>query len=141
MQIDAVGMLSRVGRYLLLLVVAVNLVSVAFAQDQAQSNIRSALQTLCFISQTVMGTAVMVLIVLAGTTYAIGQILGAETRARATVWATAMLTGAVIGAIIYLIGPSILTILFGYGIFGKQFYWSYGMTGNICNAIGGVTPG
>jgi len=31
--------------------------------------------------------------------------MGAETRARATVWATAMLTGAIIGAILYVIVP------------------------------------
>ncbi|MCX6778480.1 MAG: hypothetical protein NT157_06395, partial [Candidatus Micrarchaeota archaeon] len=32
--------------------------------------------------------------------YAIGQVLGSETRARATVWATAMLVGGIIGLII-----------------------------------------
>jgi Na+-driven multidrug efflux pump len=53
----------------------------------------------------------MVLVVLAGATYAIGQILGAETRARAAVWATAMLTGAVIGIVIYIIMPPLLKIL------------------------------
>jgi hypothetical protein len=67
--------------------------------------------TLCSISQTFLGAAVMVLIVLAGVTYAIGQILGAETRARATVWATAMLTGAIIGAIIYIVAPTIINAL------------------------------
>jgi uncharacterized membrane protein len=142
MQTDAVGMLSRVGRCLLLLVVAVNLVSVAFAQNDAQANLRSAFQTLCYISQTVMGAVVMVLIVLAGATYAIGQILGAETRARATTYATAMLTGAIIGAIIYLVGPIILTALVNfYPMFGQQFYYSYYGQGDICGAIGGASPG
>jgi hypothetical protein len=137
MRMGVVSRLYKAGRYLPLMILMLSLISVAFAQNQAQNNIRSALQTLCFISQTVMGAAVMVLIVLAGVTYAIGQILGAETRARATVWATAMLTGAVIGAIIYLVGPAILAILFGYGLLGQQFYWSYAM-GNICQAIAGI---
>jgi hypothetical protein len=38
-------------------------------------------------------------------------VLGAETRARASVWATAMLTGAVIGILIYLITPMVLKAL------------------------------
>lgn len=41
--------------------------------------------------------------------------VGAETRARAAVWATAMLTGAVIGIIIYLISPAIIRAFIGSG--------------------------
>ncbi|MBI5228254.1 hypothetical protein HY988_06705 [Candidatus Micrarchaeota archaeon] len=69
----------------------------------------------------------MLLIVLAGAIYAIGQILGAETRARATVWATAMLTGAVIGIIIYILAPVILIALVP-GATGKA--------GNPCGGLG-----
>ncbi|MDD5340351.1 MAG: hypothetical protein PHV13_03815 [Candidatus ainarchaeum sp.] len=134
--------LYETGRYLPLAVLVLSLISVAFAQTDGESNLSSALKTLCYISQTVMGAVVMVLIVLAGATYAIGQIMGAETRARATTYATAMLTGAVIGAIIYLVGPIILTALVNfYPMFGKQFYYSYYGQGDICGAIGGASPG
>ncbi|VVB66639.1 Uncharacterised protein [Candidatus Gugararchaeum adminiculabundum] len=37
--------------------------------------------------------------------------MGAETRARANVWSTAMLTGALIGILIALIGPAVLNML------------------------------
>ncbi len=98
---------NAIGRYLLVTVFVLNLLSLGFAGSPLQS----AMARLCKDSQTFLGIAVMVLIVLAGTVYAIGQVLGAETRARAAVWATAMLTGAVIGAVIYIVTPPILHAL------------------------------
>ena len=54
----------------------------------------------------------MLMLVLAGVIYAGGQMMGSETRAHATVWATACLTGALIGILIVVIAPSILEALF-----------------------------
>ena len=102
-----VNKLSSVGRYLLLTVLVLNLMSVSFASG----NLGSALKQLCTMSQQFLGITVMVLIVLAGVVYAIGQVMGAETRARAAVWATAMLTGAVIGIIIYIVTPVLVSTL------------------------------
>lgn len=99
--------LSSVGKYLLIAVLVFNLTSVAFAQ----TGISNALMSLCNIAKTMLGVGVMLMIILAGMIYALGQILGAETRARATVWATAMLTGAVIGVIIYILTPLIVNAL------------------------------
>ena len=50
----------------------------------------------------------MLMIIFAGVIYASGQIMGAETRARANVWATACLTGALIAILIVVIAPSVL---------------------------------
>ncbi|MDD5340370.1 MAG: hypothetical protein PHV13_03910 [Candidatus ainarchaeum sp.] len=108
--IGCMNAVNKVGKYLILALFAINLVSMSFAQS-ASSSLGTALQDLCHMSQMFLGAAIMVLIVLAGATYAIGQVLGAETRARATVWATAMMTGALIGAIIYLITPIIIRAL------------------------------
>lgn len=99
--------LNAIGRYLLLTVLVINLMSMSFATG----GLTSALKTLCSMSQQFLGITVMVLIVLAGVVYAIGQVLGAETRARAAVWATAMLTGAIIGIIIYIVTPALVKIL------------------------------
>lgn len=105
--------LSSVGKYLLLAVLVVNLMSVSFASG----NLANALKQLCSMSQQFLGITVMVLIVLAGVVYAIGQVMGAETRARAAVWATAMLTGAIIGIIIYIVTPVIVqTLTAGTGV-------------------------
>lgn len=101
--------INTVGKYLVLAVLALNLISLT----SASSGLSSALNQLCVMSQQFLGIAVMVLIVLAGTIYAIGQVLGAETRARASVWATAMLTGAIIGVIIYIVTPVIVRALIG----------------------------
>jgi hypothetical protein len=100
---------KRYGGYLLALVMLFSLFSISFAS----SNLNAALATLCTTGQAVLGGIVMLLIVLAGVSYAIGQVMGAETRARATVWATAMLTGAVIGAIIYLVMPPVIVAMTG----------------------------
>ena len=79
------------------------------------SNIADALTEMCELAQVVLGISIASMILLSGATYAAGQLMGAETRARATVWATAMITGAVIGALIYFIVPLVLNIIFAGG--------------------------
>ena len=102
--------ISAIGRYLAVFVVISGLLPAIFAAD-ATSGLTAAISGLCSLSQTVLGGIVMLLIVLAGATYAIGQVLGAETRARASVWATAMLTGAIIGAVIFIVAPYVLDMM------------------------------
>jgi hypothetical protein len=101
--------LNTIGKYVLMVVLAVNLISLSFA---SAANIGTALASLCNTAKTFLAAVAMILVVLAGATYAVGQILGAETRARAAVWATAMLTGAVIGIVIYIIMPPLIGLLF-----------------------------
>ena len=116
---DTLGVMrsvNRIGTYLLITVLVFNLMGIVFASPSAQLSIRSALKDLCSASQTFLAGAIMIMILLAGATYAIGQILGAETRARASVWATAMLTGAIIGALIYLLVPLIIQTLLPGGV-------------------------
>jgi hypothetical protein len=101
--------INKVGKYFVVFVLVVSL----FGVVSAQQNVIDAMERLCTIARSFLGIAAMLLVVLAGTTYAIGQMMGAETRARAAVWATAMLTGAVIGIIIYLVAPALIAILMG----------------------------
>jgi hypothetical protein len=103
------GHMNKVGKCLLLALFILSLSSVSFAS----SNLNAALGTLCSTGQAVLGGITMLLIVLSGVTYAVGQVLGAETRARATVWATAMITGAVIGALIYIVMPPVIVAMTG----------------------------
>jgi len=111
--IEVMSSVNKYGRYFVVLVVLANLLTVVNAQA---SNINSALSEFCNIATTVLAAAIVVLIIMAAVIYAIGQVLGAETRARASVWATAMLTGAIIGAVIYIVTPFILsTLLTGTG--------------------------
>ncbi|VVB98934.1 Uncharacterised protein [uncultured archaeon] len=72
-----------------------------------------ATSQLCTSMTALLPVFAMLMIVLAGVIYAAGQMLGAETRARANVWATACLTGALIGILIYAVAPAIMTIILG----------------------------
>lgn len=98
---------SSIGKYLVAIFIVMSLIPAV----SASTGLSNALESLCAMAKTLLGIGVMLLIILAGTIYAVGQILGAETRARASVWATAMLTGAIIGIIIYIITPVIVSAL------------------------------
>ena len=69
------------------------------------SGLVCAMTILCEQAKQLMLIAMFLMILLAAVTYAAGQMMGAETRARATVWATAMFTGALFAGIIYAITP------------------------------------
>ena len=128
--LNIMNKINSIGKYLALFVLAINFLSVVNATT-APTGLTSALTQLCVLSQQFLGITVMLLIVLAGTIYAIGQILGAETRARAAVWATAMLTGAVIGVLIYILTPWLVSLL----LTGQ------GMAITPTNPCGGATAG
>lgn len=82
------------------------LLQFAFATDGTQ--IETGICELYNIVNTLLAAVVFVLIVLAAIVYAAGQVMGAETRARASVWATSMIVGAVIGIVIYVVVPIVL---------------------------------
>ena len=77
-----------------LLVALVLLSGIAFA-DMA-----SGINELCKTIKGIVPIVALLMFIMAGGVYAIGQVMGAETRARASVWATAMLVGGIIGLII-----------------------------------------
>ncbi|MFH1685463.1 MAG: hypothetical protein ABH983_04100 [Candidatus Micrarchaeota archaeon] len=119
---NVINKIRSIGKYVLTVVLVMNAISISFAS----SNITQALSELCTISQTFLGGAIMIMILLAGATYAIGQVLGAETRARASVWATAMMTGAIVGALIYIITPALIGALLGSGDSGDPCSFQIG---------------
>ena len=73
----------------------------------------ASLGDLCHGIQDLIPTTAMMLVMFAAVIYASGQFFGAETRARANVWATSCITGAIIGIIISTIAPDILSQLAG----------------------------
>ncbi|MCX8197619.1 MAG: hypothetical protein N3F07_00265 [Candidatus Micrarchaeota archaeon] len=75
-------------------------------------SVRMAIQDLCCELKGLLPVASMLMIVVAGVIYAAGQIMGAETRARANVWATAALVGALIGVLIYAVAPPVLDTIY-----------------------------
>ncbi|OIO21346.1 hypothetical protein COV61_01345 [Candidatus Micrarchaeota archaeon CG11_big_fil_rev_8_21_14_0_20_47_5] len=79
------------------------------------ADLTSGLSSLCTFINGVIPIIVMLMLVGAGAVYAGGQMMGAETRARANVWATSMLTGALIGIVIVAVAPGILTTMYSGG--------------------------
>ncbi|MCP4648212.1 MAG: hypothetical protein GY852_10865, partial [bacterium] len=74
-----------------------------FGMVFATASIEAGLCELYTLVNTVLTVVIFLLIVTAAVVYAGGQLLGAETRARASVWATSMFIGALIGVLIYVI--------------------------------------
>ncbi|HQT45085.1 MAG TPA: hypothetical protein PLO51_03845 [Candidatus Micrarchaeota archaeon] len=79
-------------------------------------SLSNALSTFCSSLKNIVPIAAMMMVVGAGVIYAAGQLMGAETRARANVWATSMLVGAVIGIMIVVVAPPILSTLLGSAV-------------------------
>ena len=76
-------------------------------------NVQLAMRYLCEGMTGLLPVVAMLMTVLAAAIYAAGQMMGAETRARANVWATASLTGAMIGVLIATVVPPVLTTIGG----------------------------
>ena len=103
------------GRKVLYALVAVVLLAgIAFPADPT-STLKAALKDLCISVKGLVPVAAMLMILLASVIYATGQMMGAETRARANVWATSCITGALIGILISQVAPVILGTILGSG--------------------------
>ena len=81
------------------------------------SAVTGAMGGLCDGLRTMLPVAAMLMIILAGVIYAAGQMMGAETRARTNVWATAALTGALMAILIAVVAPSVLNMILPSGSF------------------------
>ncbi|MFA6214452.1 MAG: hypothetical protein WC717_04205 [Candidatus Micrarchaeia archaeon] len=75
-------------------------------------SVQYAVSELCVSMKSLLPVVAMLMLILAGVIYAAGQMMGAETRARANVWATACLTGALIAVLIVVVAPSVLQTIY-----------------------------
>lgn len=85
-------------------------VTILFAQT---TNLTVALKNFCDFLYNIVGEVAILMILLSSIVYTGGQFFGAETRARANVWATNMLTGAIIGIVIIVLLPGFLAAMIG----------------------------
>jgi hypothetical protein len=113
--VSVMSTVNKIGKYLLVLILLMNFVGIvtAVAPVTGTSSIIVAMSNLCVTARNLLAIGTMLMVILAAATYAVGQILGAETRARASVWATAMMTGAVIGIVIYMVVPWVIASMMG----------------------------
>ena len=88
------------------------LAAFAFSDDEKGLGLVAvAVQQMCNDLVCVLPVVAMLMVIGAGVVYAAGQMMGAETRARANTWATAMLLGAIIGILIVVVAPAVLHTL------------------------------
>ena len=92
------------------------LLSSMFFAANPLTRLSSALNELCAGVAGLLPVAAMLMVVLGAVIYASGQMMGAETRARANVWATAALTGALISMMIAAITPAALGAIYGSSV-------------------------
>ena len=71
----------------------------------------AALSELCTALTSFLPVVGMLMVLIAAVVYALGQIMGAETRARANVWATAALGGALMAFLIVTVAPPIVSAM------------------------------
>ena len=90
-----------------ILYLALLAVGLLYSQDVGE-RFQSAFCSFYDLLKSLLPIAIVVMIVLAGIIFTVGQVMGAETRARANVWATNMLIGAVIAVIVVIIIPWLL---------------------------------
>ena len=90
------------------------ILSSAFAASML-TTIQDAASQLCISLKSMLPVIAMMMLVLAGVIYAAGQIMGAETRARANVWATACLTGALIAILMVVVATPVLQTIYTDG--------------------------
>ncbi len=93
--------------------IAFFLAAISIADAQGIVGVAVAVGEFCSNLTEILPIIAMLLIIGGGVVYAAGQIMGAETRARAAGWATAMLIGAVIGILIATVAPSIISAMYG----------------------------
>jgi uncharacterized protein (DUF983 family) len=111
---------------------------VAAAPSPQATDIMCGLCELYSLVSTVLAVVVFVLIVVAAVVYAGGQIMGAETRARASVWATSMIIGALIGVLIYIVLPMVMASMLPASASAQM---SGGDLSTVCSSLNcGTTP-
>jgi hypothetical protein len=108
----AQGAKMKTGRALFVAFALSLFIGFAFANTPT-SRLKNALSELCTGLSQLVPVAAMLMVLLASVIYATGQMMGAETRARANVWATSALTGALIGILISVIAPTVLQTIAG----------------------------
>jgi len=106
----AYNMLAAVGVSALIIAVIYFILPGFFSGQMGDIDVAQVIVDFYNLAQMALMALIAIFVMLAAGVYALGQIFGAETRAKATVWATVMFTAAIICAVIlallYAIMPS-----------------------------------
>lgn len=86
-----------------ILIILITITSITFSAD-----LQTELTKICNQLKDLFTILLVFTIILSAAAYGIGQILSAEMRARAVVWAQGMILAAIFAAILYVTIPYIL---------------------------------
>ena len=89
------------------------LAQLVFSDAPPLGSVTSGVSQFCAGMTNLLPPAAMLMVLLGAVVYAAGQMMGAETRARANVWATAALTGALFAMLITSVAPPALGMIYG----------------------------
>lgn len=90
----------------------------------------TAVSQFCGMAIDLLPPLAMLMVLVGAVVYAAGQVMGAETRSRANVWASACMIGAVMGTLIVSISPSALGTIYGGEVACMWVTSSTNMAGN-----------
>ena len=91
------------------------------------SGIKTALCAFQTLVYTILPTLALIMFLFAGLAYASGQVFGAEMRAKAQGWAMSLLVGGIIGIVLAVLAPILVTVFVGMST-GAGFT----MSGDVC---------
>ena len=94
------------------------LVGMASAAVDANTQIQNTVNNVRDLFCTILPVAMMAAIALGAVLYAVGQMMGAEARAKTTVWAHNAILFAVVAGLVYIVGPWLIRLLVGDTIAG-----------------------
>jgi hypothetical protein len=86
-------------------------VCVSDGGGSSNTSLQTALQGFCTLLYGLVGQLAFVMVLLSSIVFTAGQLFGAETRARMSVWANSMLIGAITGILMVILVPWFLGIL------------------------------
>lgn len=91
-----------------------------FLVTYAQGNLANTLSETCTFLYDVVGSIAFIMILLSSISYGISQVLPADPRAKVLVYGQNLFVGAILGIILLLIIPEIITVLIGARSFNPQ---------------------
>lgn len=77
--------------------------------------INSRLKAITDMLHSIVAPVAVGLFVLAGLVYAVGQVFDQQTRAKAQAWSMSIVTGVLVGILIIVFAPLIISLLWGIG--------------------------
>jgi uncharacterized protein YacL len=99
----------------ILLLSSLSTLAFAVTPTSMATDIANALCGFQTLVYGILPTLALIMFLFAGLAYAVGQVFGAEMRAKAQGWAMSLLVGGIVGIFIAVLAPILVTIFTNMG--------------------------